>query len=84
MATVMATVQTKPFGSESFIPVACIKLMISDSPISVFPLWQYLCQPIGQRDRQLIISPKKFWHLQKVHYIERCWVMSSVPERHTS
>ncbi|MGC1307282.1 MAG: hypothetical protein WA885_08645 [Phormidesmis sp.] len=54
--------------------------MTSDNPTSTFPLWQYLSQPIGKNDRKLIINPRKFWHLQKLHHIERCWVMSYIPE----
>ncbi len=56
--------------------------MISANPTATFLIWQYLRQPIGQRDRPLVINPKKFWHIQKVHYIERCWVMSYLPEEH--
>jgi hypothetical protein len=45
-----------------------------------FPLWQYLCQPVGRRDRKLVVHPMKFWHIQKVHFIERCWIMAYSPE----
>ncbi|MGB3299167.1 MAG: hypothetical protein WBA76_12925 [Phormidesmis sp.] len=58
--------------------------MMPANPISMFPLWQYLCQPIGQSDRQLIVSPMRFWRIQKVQYIERCWVMSSTPKKQAS
>jgi len=47
---------------------------------SSFPLWQYLSQPIGQSDSSLIVNPRKFWRRNKVRHIERCWVMSYVPE----
>lgn len=57
--------------------------MMSANPIAKFPVWQYLRQPIGERDRKLIVNPMKFWHLQKVHYIERCWVMSYSSEERT-
>jgi hypothetical protein len=49
------------------------------NPTFTFPLWQYLRQPIGRSDRKLIVSPLKFWHLQKVHFIERCWVITYTP-----
>lgn len=57
--------------------------MMTANSISSFPLWQYLSQPIGQPNRKLIVNPFKFWHTQKVHHIERCWVMSYTPEERT-
>ncbi|MEL6775839.1 MAG: hypothetical protein AAFO06_01175 [Cyanobacteria bacterium J06597_16] len=57
--------------------------MMPANPTASFPLWQYLCQPIGQPDRKLIVNPVKFWHLKKVNFIERCWVISYTPEKHT-
>ena len=53
--------------------------MLSANP-SQFPLWSYLKQPIGIPGYKLILSPSKFWNKQKIHFIERCWVMSYVSE----
>ena len=47
-----------------------------------FPLWSYLKQPIGAPGYKLILNPSKFWNKQKIHFIERCFVMSYAPEEH--
>ena len=50
--------------------------------LSQFPLLSYLKQPIGTPGYKFILSPAKFWNKQKIHFIERCWVMSYVSEEH--
>jgi hypothetical protein len=50
------------------------------NPNAKFPIWQYLSQPIGQADHTLIVNPRKFWRQSKLRHIERCWIMSYVPE----
>ena len=56
--------------------------MMSASSLSSFPLWQYLKQPIGDHARKPVLNPVKFWHMKKINYIERCWVISYMPEEH--
>ncbi|CAN5589481.1 hypothetical protein BH23CYA1_BH23CYA1_18920 [soil metagenome] len=53
------------------------------NPVSTFPLLQYLTQPIGQPEHRLVVNPLKFWHQQKIHHIERCWVKSYMHEERT-
>ena len=67
-------------ASRNFGYLPYTNTMKSASSISSFPLWQYLKQPIGERDRKPILNPKKFWRMKKVSYIERCWVTSYQPE----
>ena len=38
-----------------------------------FPLWQYLNQPLFNRDIQLVWSPQRFAILWRIELLERCW-----------
>lgn len=37
-----------------------------------FPLWQYLNQPIFDREQQAVLNPNRFWQLYRVRHLERC------------
>jgi hypothetical protein len=38
-----------------------------------FPLWQYLNQEIGHPAIPLVLNPRRFWVLQQVEHLDRCW-----------
>ncbi len=37
-----------------------------------FPLWKYLNQPLFDTSTPMILSPKRFWALYQVQFLERC------------
>ena len=38
-----------------------------------FPLWQYLKQPLWDRDRPSILNPVKYWWHYRRSQLNRCW-----------
>lgn len=38
-----------------------------------FPLWQYLNQMIWDKDRPLLLNPKKYWQQYQRLYLNRCF-----------
>ncbi|WP_292851534.1 hypothetical protein [Nostoc sp. NMS8] len=38
-----------------------------------FPLWQYLNQPLFSRETKLVLNPRRFVLIWRLHLLERCW-----------
>lgn len=38
-----------------------------------FPLWQYLNQPLWDRDRPAKLNPHAYWRQYRRTYLKRCW-----------
>ncbi|HEY9629588.1 MAG TPA: hypothetical protein V6C84_19980 [Coleofasciculaceae cyanobacterium] len=45
-----------------------------------FPLWKFLTQPIFDAKVPFVLSPKQFWHVHQIGYLERCWRTVYRPE----
>lgn len=38
-----------------------------------FPLWLYLRQPLFDKEKKLVLNPKKFWRLYQIQLLEHCF-----------
>jgi hypothetical protein len=38
-----------------------------------FPLWQYLKQPLWDRQRPAELNPRAYWRKYRRCYLQRCW-----------
>ncbi|WYL95290.1 MAG: hypothetical protein HEQ35_16955 [Gloeotrichia echinulata IR180] len=38
-----------------------------------FPLWEYLNQPLFNRETELIVNPRRFAAIWRIKLLERCW-----------
>ncbi|MBE9177320.1 hypothetical protein IQ268_01870 [Oculatella sp. LEGE 06141] len=43
-------------------------------------LWQFLNQPVFDSKSPTILNPHRFWYLQRLHHLERCWSRTYRPE----
>jgi len=45
-----------------------------------FPIWQYLDQSLFNEHCPAILSPRLYFHLYQVRYLEKCWSHLHRPE----
>jgi hypothetical protein len=48
----------------------------------MFPIWQYLNQPILDAEVKLVLNPKRFWKEQQIEFLTRCWEIRFQPKGH--
>jgi hypothetical protein len=41
--------------------------------LNIFPLWEFLNQPIFDSNHKLVLNPLRFWHNSKVKQLEQLW-----------
>jgi hypothetical protein len=47
---------------------------------SIFLIWQFLNQPVFDRQCPLILNPHRFWRFYQMRHLERCWFKTFRPE----
>lgn len=75
-----------PLSSGAEIPAYssfCTIVMMNSNYRKVLkPVWQFLNQPLFNKQQPAVLNPRRFWHTYRIQHLEKCLSRTYRPEEY--